>query len=82
MFEIEDKDLRSQMLYKLGHAEDTVTLQVGDHVIKAIATNDGIDRTSPDGKTSAVHFLKFPFTEPQVRRNTCFFFLSYLVFFI
>ena len=46
--------------------EDTVTLNIGDHTVKAAPTNDGVDRTSPEGKTSAVHFLRFSLSPEQV----------------
>ncbi len=44
--------------------EETVTLKIGDHVVKAEAERD-VDRTTAEGKASSVHFLHFPLTEEQ-----------------
>jgi hypothetical protein len=61
MFEIENPVRREQILRSLGHVEDTLSLEL-DGKLKVLATSvDGhdIERTNSDGKTSAVHFLKF-----------------------
>jgi len=65
MFEIEDKDRRARELARLGHAEETVSLSIDGEEIKANLEADQ-DRTTEDGKTSAVHFLHFPFTAKQI----------------
>lgn len=65
MFEIEDQDRRARELARLGHAEDTVSLSIEGEEIKAVLEGDQ-DRTRDDGKTSAVHFLHFPFTPKQI----------------
>lgn len=65
MFEIEDQDRRARELARLGHAEDTVSLSIDGEEIKAVLEGDQ-DRTRDDGKTSAVHFLHFPFTAKQI----------------
>lgn len=44
-------------------------LAFDEHKILAVSANNEIDRTTPDGKTSAVHFLKFEFTKKQVNKN-------------
>jgi len=67
MFEIDDRDKRLATLRQLGHVEDTVYLSFGSHRIMAVSANDEVERTSPDGKTSAVHFLSFPLSPAQVR---------------
>lgn len=64
MFEIEDKDRRARELARLGHAEETITLSIDGEESKARLDGDQ-DRTTEDGKTSAVHFLHFPLTPKQ-----------------
>lgn len=65
MFEIEDEDRRKRELGRLGGVEGSVSLSVGDETIGAIAETD-VERSKPDGRTSSVHFLHFPFTPAQV----------------
>ncbi|MEI9996217.1 MAG: DUF3501 family protein [Rhizomicrobium sp.] len=65
MIEIEDADRRDRELKKLGHVEDSVFLDVGKERIKGTPT-DYEDRTTADGKTSSVHWLRFVFTPAQV----------------
>lgn len=67
MFEIEDEAQRRHILAGLGGVEETIELTVGDEVIKAQAETD-IDRTTAEGKASAVHFVHFPFTEGQIAK--------------
>jgi len=64
MFEIDDADRREQFLAGLGGVEETVTLTLGDEIIRAQPEAD-VDRTSADGKASSVQFLHFPFTDVQ-----------------
>ncbi len=65
MFEIEDEDRRKRELGRLGGVEGSVSLSVGGETIVAIAEAD-VERSKPDGRTSSVHFLHFPFTPAQV----------------
>lgn len=65
MIEVEDAVRRARVLRQLGNIEATVALEVGDLRIPAVAESD-IERTTADGKTSSVHFLKFPFSQPAV----------------
>ena len=65
MFEINDPDRRARFLAGLGGVEETVTLTVGDQVVKGVPEAD-IDRTTADGKASSVQFIHFPFTDEQV----------------
>jgi hypothetical protein len=65
MFEIDEKPRRERELARLGHVEDTIALSVDGEEIKANLEADQ-ERTTPDGKTSAVHFLHFPFTPKQI----------------
>lgn len=67
MFEIDDEALRQRTLAGLGGVEETIELVVGDTVIKGVAEAD-IDRTTADGKASAVHFVHFPFTDAQIAK--------------
>ena len=65
MIEIEDADRRERELRKLGHIEDDAFLEIGKDRIKGTPT-DYEDRTTPDGKTSSVHWLRFSFTPAQI----------------
>jgi hypothetical protein len=65
MIEIEDADRRERELRKLGHVEDSVFLDIGKERIKGTPT-DYEDRTTADGKTSSVHWLRFRFTPAQI----------------
>src|SRR5580658_7415287 len=58
MIEIEDADRRDRELRKLGHVEETAFLEIGAERIKGTPT-DYEDRTTADGKTSSVHWLRF-----------------------
>ena len=63
MFEIDEPVRRAHVLNQLGGVEAYFFLRVGDHHVFAKPEGD-IDRTR-DGKTSSVHFLRFPMTEAQ-----------------
>ena len=65
MIEIEDGARRDRELRRLGHIEDTVFLDIGKDRIKGTPT-DYEDRTTADGKTSSVHWLRFTFTSAQI----------------
>jgi hypothetical protein len=65
MIEIEDADRRERELRKLGHIEDTAFLDIGADRIKGTPT-DYEDRTTREGKTSSVHWLRFVFTPDQI----------------
>ena len=65
MIEIEDADRRERELRKLGHIEDTAFLEIGADRIQGTPT-DYEDRTTADGKTSSVHWLRFVFTPQQI----------------
>jgi len=67
MFEIDDPAVRERVLYQLAHIEEAAFLDVGGERIKASFEND-VDRTTPDGKTSSVHFLRFRLSKPQIER--------------
>jgi len=65
MIEIEDANRRDRELRQLGHIEDSVFLDIGKERIKATPT-DYEDRTTAEGKTSSVHWLRFSFTPAQI----------------
>ncbi|MBV5331483.1 DUF3501 family protein [bacterium] len=67
MFEIDDPDRRHRLLSSLGEVEKFISLQFAGHVAPARAEDD-VERTTPEGKTSSVHFLHFDFTPEQVAR--------------
>ncbi len=67
MLEIEDGNRRHATLLTLGGVEDTVFLEIGNDRITATPTEYD-DRTTADGKTSSVHWLRFKFTSELIAR--------------
>jgi hypothetical protein len=67
MLEIEDADRRNAVLLTLGGIEETVFMEIGGETIRATPTEYD-DRTTTDGKTSSVHWLRFKLTQEQVTR--------------
>jgi hypothetical protein len=65
MIEIEDAARRDRELRKLGHIEDSVFLEIGKERIAGTPT-DYEERTTPEGKTSSVHWLRFKFAPAQI----------------
>ena len=65
MLEIEDAARRNAVLLTLGGIEETVFLEIGGDVIRATPTEYD-DRTTADGKTSSVHWLRFKLTADQI----------------
>ena len=65
MLEIEDETRRNATLLTLGGIEETVILEIGGDVIPATPTEYD-DRTTADGKTSSVHWLRFKLTPAQI----------------
>jgi hypothetical protein len=69
MFEIPNAEQRRHVLAQLGHIEDTIYLDLeGAHIVAQPVGPDV--RTDRSGKTSAVHFLRFPFNSNQVQKLT------------
>lgn len=66
MLEIADPVQRERALLGLGGIENTISLAAGDLTIAAEPLEDEVSRTSPDGKTSSVHFLRWPFDDAAV----------------
>jgi Protein of unknown function (DUF3501) len=65
MIEIDDPRRRDRVLRELGGIENAIMLMVAGETITAVPERD-VERTTKDGKTSSVHFLKFPFSDAQV----------------
>lgn len=65
MFEIDDPVRREQTLARLGGVEDRFFLQVGAERVAGHPEGD-VERTREDGKTSSVHFLRFPLKPEQM----------------
>jgi len=64
MFEIDEPVRRAAALARLGGVEERFFLQFGaDLRAGGVADDDDIERTREDGKTSSVHFLRFPLDE-------------------
>jgi Protein of unknown function (DUF3501) len=67
MLEIEDAHRRNTVLLTLGGVEETIFMEIGDTKIAATPTEYD-DRTTADGKTSSVHWLRFKLTPEQIAR--------------
>lgn len=65
MFEIDDEVRRRNFLGRLGGVEETMFLRFADMEVRGVPEVD-LDRTTEDGKASAVQFIHFPFTAEQV----------------
>ncbi|HEX3699550.1 MAG TPA: DUF3501 family protein [Phenylobacterium sp.] len=67
LFEIDDPGRRAALLAKLGGVEDCFFLDVGEDRVRGIPEGD-VERTREDGKTSSVHFLRFPLQPEHLAR--------------
>src|SRR3974390_407203 len=67
MLEIDDPNRRENALKQLAGIEENVAFDIGGTKLKAMPT-EYEDRTTPDGKTSSVHWVRFVFT-PELRKN-------------
>ncbi|HTO42202.1 MAG TPA: DUF3501 family protein [Rhizomicrobium sp.] len=67
MLEIDDPKRRETMLFRLAGIEESVSLELDGEVITATPT-DYEDRTTPDGKTSSVHWVRFVLTPEQIAK--------------
>jgi hypothetical protein len=65
MIEIEDEGVRRRTLAGLGYIETMVSFTFAGHTVTGVPEDD-TERTTPDGKTSSVHFLRFTFTPAQI----------------
>jgi len=68
MFEIDDEARRDRELRRLTGVETQIHIELGGDIVTAVVPEGEIERTKADGKTSAVHFLHFPFTPAQIAR--------------
>lgn len=67
MLEIEDPVRREMLLKQLAGIEETVSFDIAGVRLKGTPT-EYEDRTTPDGKTSSVHWVRFVFT-PALRKE-------------
>jgi Protein of unknown function (DUF3501) len=65
MIEIDEPARRLAMLMKLAGIEESVYMTIGARRMTASPT-DYQDRTTPDGKTSSVHWVRFGFTADEI----------------
>ena len=65
MLEIDEPNRRTATLLKLAGIEESAYLQIGSEKIAGKPT-EYEDRTSEDGKTSSVHWVRFSFTPQQI----------------
>ncbi len=65
LFEIDDPDRRKTFLARLGGIEATAFIRLAEETIRGVAEAD-VDRTTGEGKASAVQFLHFPFASKQI----------------
>ncbi len=68
MLEIDDPVRRERALYRLAGIEESVRMEVGGGTVAAEPIEDEVARTSEDGKTSSIHFLRFPFAPAEADR--------------
>ena len=66
MFEIDDENRRARFLAGLGGVEKTVSIAFNGQNPVLAKPEEDIDRTTADGKASAIQFLHFPFDEDQI----------------
>ncbi|MDH3737876.1 MAG: DUF3501 family protein [Alphaproteobacteria bacterium] len=67
MFEVDDEVRRRNFLSRLGGVEETAFLRFDGEKIAGAPEAD-LDRTTADGKASAVQFIHFPFNDGQVEK--------------
>jgi hypothetical protein len=65
MFEVDDDVRRANLLNSLGKVEDHFQLRIGNDVVAGVQDSDH-QRSREDGKTSSVHFLRFPLNREQI----------------
>ncbi|MET0546506.1 MAG: DUF3501 family protein [Caulobacterales bacterium] len=65
MFEIEDPVRRANVLRRISGVENTLYREIGGERIAAVSETD-VERTADDGKTSSVHFVRFPLSAAQI----------------
>eukprot|EP00285_Hemiselmis_virescens_P007894 CAMPEP_0173390616 /NCGR_PEP_ID=MMETSP1356-20130122/15528_1 /TAXON_ID=77927 ORGANISM="Hemiselmis virescens, Strain PCC157" /NCGR_SAMPLE_ID=MMETSP1356 /ASSEMBLY_ACC=CAM_ASM_000847 /LENGTH=182 /DNA_ID=CAMNT_0014348055 /DNA_START=72 /DNA_END=620 /DNA_ORIENTATION=- len=65
MYEIDNETARRKFLEAMVGSENNVVLAFAGHEVAGQPIHDDIDRTHPDGRTSAVHFLRWMLTPKQ-----------------
>ena len=68
MLEIADGTVRARELARLGGIEKSIRIELGDNAIAAQPIADRVERTTDEGKTSAVHFLQFDLSPAKIKR--------------
>jgi len=66
MLEIDDPVQRNRILLSLGGIEEHVFMDLAGNRVQATPT-DYEDRTTPEGKTSSVHWVRFALSPDQIR---------------
>ena len=66
LFEVADEVRRDAFLRTIGGVENNVSIQIGDHVLKARPEGDTVRTRESDNKASAVHFFHFDFTPEAI----------------
>jgi len=64
MFEIDDPGRRAKILGELGGVEHRFYIEAGGERSFGVPEGD-LERTRDDGKTSSVHFIRFPLSKAQ-----------------
>ena len=67
LLEIEDAVQRDKVLKTLGGIEETIFFSLDGETVKGTPT-EYEDRTTPDGKTSSVHWIRFRFMPAQIAK--------------
>jgi hypothetical protein len=67
LIEIDDPVRRADFLAKLGGIEETAFIEVAGNRVAGLAEADQ-DRTTAEGKASAVQFIHFPFAAPEIAK--------------
>ncbi len=67
MLEIENVDVRNRELFRLAGIEESIYIEMEQQRIPATPTEYD-DRTTPDGKTSSVHWVRFKFLPEQIAK--------------
>ncbi len=65
MIEIDNPVRRAKVLRELAGIENHISLVIGEMRVRAVSDDDA-ERTTADGKTSSVHFIRFSFTPEQI----------------
>jgi hypothetical protein len=67
MIELDDPQRRDRELYRLAGIEETTYIELNQERIPGVPTEYD-ERTTPDGKTSSVHWVRFKFIAQQIEK--------------